>query len=94
MMDKTKLSVSLPSAARWEAERAKFKSTVGTDVPVTPYGEEPKGVKGLFRRLVRKSVRWYAEELVTEQNRVNRQLSKRVEELEARLAELESERKP
>ena len=93
-MDKVKLSVSLPSAAKWEQARADFKTTVGTDVPVTPYGEEPTGVKGLFRRLVRKSVRWYAEELVTEQNRVNRQLSKRVEELEARLAELEAERKP
>lgn len=92
-MDKTKLSVSLPAAAKWEAERAKFKTTVGTDVPVTPYGEEPKGVKGLFRRLVRKSVRWYAEALVTEQNRVNRQLSERVEQLEKRLAELEAEKK-
>ena len=93
-MDKKNLSVSLPSAARWEAERTKFRTTVGTDVPVTPYGEEPKGIKGLFRRLVRKSVRWYAEELVTEQNRVNRQLSKRVEELEERLAALEGSKKP
>ncbi len=93
-MDKEKLSASLPSAARWEAERSAFKTTVGTDVPVTPYGEEPKGIKGLFRRLVRKSVRWYAEALVTEQNRVNRQLTRRIEELEARIAELEGSKKP
>lgn len=93
MPDKNRLSVSLPSAAKWEAARADFKkTTVGTDVPVTPYGEEPKGVKGLFRRVVRKSIRWYAEELVTEQNRVNRQLSKRIEELEQKIAELEQEK--
>ncbi|MBQ0134844.1 MAG: hypothetical protein KBS46_06935 [Clostridiales bacterium] len=92
-MDKEKLSVSLPSAARWEAQRAQFKTTVGTDVPAVPYGEESGGVKGLFRRLVRKSVRWYAEALVTEQNRVNRQLSERIAQLEARIAELEEEKK-
>ena len=93
-MDKVKLSVSLPSAAKWEQERAKFKTTVGTDVPVTPYGEEPTGAKGLFRRLVRKSVRWYAEALVSEQNKVNRQLNDRIEELEARIQELEGSKKP
>ena len=93
-MDKVKLSVSLPSAAKWEQARADFKTTVGTDVPVTPYGEEPTGIKGLFRRFVRRSVRWYAEALVSEQNRVNRQLSERIEQLEARIRELEAEKKP
>ena len=93
-MDKTQLSVSLPSAAKWEAERSRFKTTVGTDVPLSPYGEPCRGFRGLYRRFVRKSVRWYAEALVTEQNRVNRQLSERLEQLEKRVAELEAEKKP
>lgn len=93
-MDKNRLSVSLPSAAEWEAKRAGFKTTVGTDVPVTPYGEETGGIRGFGRRLVRKCVRWYAETLVTEQNRVNRQLSERIEQLEKRITELEEEKKP
>ncbi len=94
MDHKERLSVSLPSAAAWEKERASFRTTVGTDVPLTPYGEKPGGLKGFCRRLVRKSVRWYAEELVTEQNRINRGLAERIEALEARIRELEAEKKP
>lgn len=94
MDKKEKLSVSLPSAAAWEAKRAPFRSTVGTDVPITPYGEAPKGLKGLARRVVRKCVHWYVEELATEQNRVNRALAERIEKLEERVKELEGEKKP
>ena len=91
-----KLSVSLPQAAAWEEKMASFRRekgkntavTVGTEVPVEPYGEEKGTVTRIFRRALRKCVRWYAEPLVTRQNEVNRALLERIEELEAEIERL------
>ena len=91
-----KLSVSLPKAAQWEEKMASFRApaekntsvTVGTEVPVEPYGEEKGAVTKFFRRALRKCFRWYAEPLVTRQNEVNRALLERIEELEAELERL------
>lgn len=91
-----KLSVSLPKAAAWEEKMASFRMakekntsvTVGTEVPVEPYGEETGAAKRFFRRALRKCVRWYAEPLVSRQNEVNRALLERIEELEAEIERL------
>ena len=86
------------SAEMWEARRAAFapaKSpavtvvTVGSQVPLEPYGAKLGFFQRLFRRVVRKSIRWYSEELLRQQNEVNRALLVRIETLEARIRELE-----
>lgn len=93
-------SASLPDAALWEQKMAAFRGreregdtpvTVGGDVPATPYGESEAPLGSLWRRAVKKSVRWYIEPLLERQNRVNRALLAKVEALEARVAELEAE---
>lgn len=86
------------SAEAWEARRAAFapaeKSavtcvTVGTQVPLEPYGQKLGFLQKLFRRVVRKSIRWHSDELLRRQNEVNRALLARIEALEARVRELE-----
>jgi len=86
------------SAEAWEARRAAFapaKSTtvtvvtVGSQVPLEPYGVKLGFFRKLFRRVVRKSIRWHSDELLRRQNEVNRALLERIETLEARIKELE-----
>jgi len=86
------------SPAVWEARRAAFAPekkppvttvTVGTQVPLVPYGQKLGFFRRLFRRVVRKSIRWYSEELLRQQNEVNRALLERIEMLEERVRELE-----
>ena len=86
------------SAEVWEARRAAFapaKSpavtvvTVGSQVPLEPYGVKLGFFRKLFRRVARKSIRWYTDELLRQQNEVNRALLGRIETLEARIKELE-----
>ena len=87
------------SAAAWENRRAAFAPakpaavttvTVGTQVPLEPYGQKLGFFRRLFRRVVRKSIRWYSEELLRQQNEVNRALLERIDALEARVRELEN----
>lgn len=96
-----KLSVSLPSAAKWEEKAAAFRKerhaapvpvTVSSEVSAEPYGEKTGKLKSLFRRAVRRSIRWYAEPLVERQNEVNRALLERINELEAELRELKEKK--
>lgn len=91
------------SDAEWEKRRAAFAPpgqtsvtpvTVSARVPLQPYGEKLGFFRRLARRLVRRSVRWYSEELLCRQNQVNRALLERIETLEARVRELEEGRKP
>lgn len=86
------------SAEVWEQRRAAFapaKSkpvtvvTVGTQVPLEPYGTKLDFFRRLFRRIVRKSIRWYSDELLRQQNEVNRALLERIETLEAQIKKLE-----
>lgn len=86
------------SDALWAARRTAFAPkepplrtsvTVGAQVPLVPYGETMGFFRRLFRRVVRKSIRWYTDELLREQNEVNRALLARIETLEARVRELE-----
>lgn len=86
------------SANMWESRRAAFtpaKSpavtvvTVGSQVPLEPYGTHLGFFRRLFRRVARKSIRWYSDELLRRQNEVNRALLERIETLEARIKELE-----
>ena len=86
------------SAESWEARRAAFAPekkaavtvvTVGSQVPPEPYGTKLGFFRKLFRRVVKKSIRWYSEELLRQQNEVNRALLARIEALEARIRELE-----
>jgi len=86
------------AAGSWEEKRTAFAParpvavttvTVGTQVPLEPYGQKLGFFRRLFRRVVRKSIRWYSEELLRQQNEVNRALLQRIETLEARVKELE-----
>ena len=86
------------SAELWEARRGAFAPekraavtvvTVGSQVPLEPYGTKLGFFQKLFRRVVRKSIRWYSEDLLRRQNEVNRALLERIETLEARIKELE-----
>lgn len=88
------------SDALWRERRAAFAPkappaittvTVGAQVPLAPYGVKMGFFRRLFRRVVRKSIRWYTDELLREQNEVNRALLARIEALEARVKELEDQ---
>ena len=86
------------SAEPWEELRREFQPsspagdapvTVSGQLPLVPYGEELGFFRRFLRRLSRKSVRWYTDGLLEQQNRVNRALLRRIEELETRVRELE-----
>ena len=88
------------SDALWAERRAAFAPkeppavtgvTVGAQIPLVPYGAKMGFFRRLFRRVVRKSIRWYTDELLRQQNEVNRALLARIEALEARVRELEEE---
>ena len=81
----------LPDSAAWETLREPFRDEIAAEEragEVTVIPEQPRdcgGLKGFVRRLAAPFVRWYAEPIVAEQNRVNRQLRRELDELRARL---------
>lgn len=88
------------SAELWEARRAAFAGektrtvtpvTVSAQVPLQPYGQPMGFLRRFLRRVARKSIRWYTDELLRQQNEVNRALLERIEALEARIRELEGQ---
>ena len=93
-------AATLPDTAAWAALAAPFALpeseaavpvTVGTEVPLEPYGAPVGALRRWLRRLARKAVRWYVEPLVERQNAVNRTLLATIEEQRRRIDELEAE---
>ncbi len=89
-----------PACGRWDGLAAPFRAAVrgetgdvcpvvSADGPLVPYGQSCGALRRFARRLARKSVRWYVEPLVHEQNRVNRALLDEIAALRRRVDELE-----